>query len=295
MKKALTYSIIVGSSACPNNCKICISRMTPDLGLDNINPEKINWRRFQEATAIALSYEARNVLLTGKGEPTMFPGLITQYLYALSGQNFVKRELQTSGFLLAKGGLMDQFLNPWRDMGLNFVALSIYHYDPRKNIELFRPRTKRYYNLPRLIERLKKKDFNVRLSCCLLKGYIDSVEEVEKLIDFALLYDVDQLTLRRADISKEPVDADIAKFTANVRIDFKDPEFDSIISFIEKNGTLNDILPHGAKVFQLYGQNICISTGLTRDAGEDNVRQLIWFPQGWLTKSWEDVQGGREL
>jgi hypothetical protein len=64
---------------------------------------------------------------------------------------------------------------------------------------------------------------------------------------------------------------------------------------LKRKGTLCDILPHGAEVYEINEQNVCISTGLTRDAGEKEIRQLIFFPHGWLTTSWENIYGGRLL
>ena len=292
MQKALTYTIIAGSKACPNDCPICISKMTPDYELGTKEPE-VNWERFDKATTIALNHGAETALITGKGEPTLFPGQVTRYLLRLHGKPFDKRELQTEGSLLAKGGLYDDFLDVWRDLGLDTVAVSVYHYDGQKNKEVFRPKSGEYFNLAKLIEKLSSKGMNTRLSCVMLNNYVDNVEEVKKLIEFAKQNGVFQLTLRTADRPKTSLDSMVAEFVDKNRLD--NERLEVINNFLKENGGVCDILPHGAVVYEVGGQNVCITTGLTYNPGEKMIRQLIFFPQGWLTSSWEYVQGGRLL
>ena len=291
--KTLTYTIIAGNKSCPNDCPICISKMTPDYGI-KYKPIEVNWGKFEEATTIALNHKAENVLITGKGEPTLFPGQITQYMIRLYQKPFDRREIQTDGSLIAKGGLYDQFLDVWKDLGLNTISLSIYHHDKEKNKQVFQPRSGTYFNLPNLIERITSKDINVRLSCVMLDNYMDNVEEISNLIQFSKDNNVFQLTLRRADRPKHSLDETVASYVDKNRL--SDNKFRSIYEWVEKEGDFCYNLPHGASVFELDGQNICLSSGLTKfKKGDEDVRQLIFFPQGWLTTSWENVQGGRLL
>lgn len=288
-----TYTIIAGSRACVNDCPICISKMTPDYGIGKKEPV-INWRKFEEATNAALVYGAKNVLITGKGEPTLFPNHIDMYLKKLYNKPFAVRELQTEGSLLAKSGKYGDYLDKWRNLGLNTIAVSIYHYEKEKNKAMFRPKSGEYFNLSELINKLDKKEYNTRLSCVLLKNYIDSIEEVKNLINFAKENHIFQLTLRRADKPKKSLDKKVESFVGNHRL--SNERFNEITDFIQKEGDYCYSLSHGADVFEIYGQNVTITTGLTRNMKEkENIRQLIFFPQGWLTTSWENVQGGRLL
>jgi hypothetical protein len=290
--KALTYTIIAGSRACDNDCPICISKMTPDFGMGYGKPE-VNWENFDKATTVALNHGANNVLITSKGEPALFPGQVSQYLIRLYGKPFDRREIQTDGSVLARGGLYDEFLDVWKFLGLDVVAISIYHYDSRKNMEMFRPRSGKYFDLPKLIEKIHSKGMQTRLSCVMLDGYIDSVGEVESLIDFARDNNVFQLTLRRADMPKNPLDQAAAEFVDKYRL--SDEKSKEIENYLDKVGTKCYTSPHGAVVYEVYGQNVCITTGLSYDQGRDEIRQLIFFPQGWLTTSWENVKGNRIL
>ena len=293
MKYVSTYTLIAGSRACPYDCPICISKMTPSYGIGTGKPD-VNWHMFEKATQIALNHNARNVLITGKGEPLMFPGQVSQYLIRLYQKPFDKREIQTNGNELANGGrIYDEFLDVWKDLGLDTIAVSIYHYDLQKNKEMFRPRRGEYFDLPGLIGKINSRGITTRLSCVMLEDYIDTPEEVERLMDFAKQNNVFQLTLRTADYPESPLDAKVAQYIRENRL--SDEKLKVINEFIKREGTLTDILSHHAGVYELHGQNMCLTTGLTYDVGEDEIRQLIFFPQGWLTTSWVHVQGGRIL
>lgn len=289
MKRALTYTIIAGNRNCINDCPICISKMTPSNGIGYDEPE-VDWEKFREATEIAIKYNAENVLFTGKGEPTLYPEQISRYLSELYGKPFKRIELQTEGTLLAREGVHNEYLKEWRELGLSLIAISIYHYKSQKNSEMFRPKSGTHYDLPKLIEKLHSYDYEIRLSCVMLKDHVGSVEEVKNLIEFAKEYEVEQLTLRTADRPKEPLDMVVADFVDKSRLN--DDRIGEITDFLETMGKDLYTLPHGATVYDVDDQNVCMTTGLTDDKGKDEIRQLIFFPQGLLTTSWEDVEGG---
>jgi len=298
MKRVTTYTVIAGNKICPQDCPICIAEMTPDYGIGNKQPE-INWEKFRKATQIALNHGAQNVLITGKGEPTLFPFNISRYLMELEGKPFDRRELQTEGSLLARGGFYDGFLEEWHYLGLDTVAVSIYHYEAERNKEIFRPAYGRYFDLPKLVKKINSKGLSTRLSCVMLNGYTDSVEEVKRLIGFAKENDVFQLTLRMADKPLKIVEKgnDMAKYRGEFVDEHRlsERKLKDIADFLEADGTKCDVMPHGATVYEIDDQNVCLTTGLTQDGGKDDVRQLIFYPPDWLTTSWENVKGGRIL
>lgn len=285
--------MIVGSKACPNDCELCISKMTPDYGIGLALPP-VNWDRFETATRMALAHGAENALITGKGEPTLYPGQVTQYLIRLKDKPFSAREIQTEGSQLARGGLYNDFLTVWRELGLDTVAVSMYHYDMEKNQNLYRPRDGKFYDIPDLVDKLHEKDLNTRLSCVLMKGYVGDVDEVKNLIQFAKENKVFQLTLRSTGQPEKSLDQRVADFVDAHTV--SQENLAAITEFLEKEGSFCYSLPHGANVYEVYGQNVCMTTCMTTpERNEDKIRQLIWFPQGWLTTSWENVQGGRLL
>ncbi len=290
MKYANTFTIIAGNRNCTYNCDICISKMTPDYGIGTKEAE-VNWEKFDLATRVAKNYNANHVLITGKGEPTLYPAQITKYLHKLEGKGFDRIELQTNGSEITKGRLMDEFLEIWQDHGLTTVAVSIFHYDNQKNKMAFKPKSGQYPDLKDVIERIHANRMNTRLSCVMLDGYMDSVLEVQRLIGFAKQEGVFQLSLRSVDRPGKSLDLRVSDYIDKNRL--KPDRLKEISDYLETKGSRCDVLPFGAVVYEIDGQNVCLTTGLSRDVGKEDVRQLIFFPQGWLTTSWENVMGGR--
>lgn len=289
MEKAVTLTLIAGTRDCPNKCPICISNMTNTNGID-YQEISINTDSLRQSIQIALNHNTRNVLITGKGEPTFYPAQISKYLIEVKDKPFDKIELQTEGSNISKSGLIDDLLKTWKHLGLNTIAISIFHYDSKKNQIMFRSRDG--YYIPSLLSKLNKMNFNIRLSCVLTTNNIDNVDEVKSLINFCKDNNVMQLILRTVDVPRNTRNIKAKDETLTYKI--SDEKYSTIVEYI-KNGFLCDRLPHGAEIYEVNGQNVCITTGLTIDGGEESVRQLIFFPQGILTYSWETVHGSRIL
>jgi len=136
MVRTNTYTIMVGSPACVYKCPICIAKLTPKPPTINVD---VKWDTFDKATAIARDSGATTVLLTGKGEPLLFPEQVSLYLAHLSHFGFSNIEIQTAGVPLTDESLYrweDRF-KLWNYMGLNTVALSLYHYNESINREMY--------------------------------------------------------------------------------------------------------------------------------------------------------------
>ena len=70
---------IVGGLGCNAVCPYCVSKQTPTGGVTVEAPE-VDWVSFEDAAVAGLAWGAKTVLLTGKGEPTLFPEQLTEYL-----------------------------------------------------------------------------------------------------------------------------------------------------------------------------------------------------------------------
>lgn len=64
-------------------------------------------------------------------------------------------------------------------------------------------------------------------------------------------------------------------------------QYQSIRGYFDENGTTLLSLMHGAKVYDVSGQNVCFSDCLTKDGFTEDVRQLIFFPDGHLRFDWQ--------
>lgn len=289
--KIQTYSVLVGSRACDARCPYCVSKMTPAQGVGLKTPEVnpvlggVNWRNFKVGCRFAQDCGVSTVLLTGKGEPILFPGQITEFLRHLHDYRFPFIELQTNGIrLFQRKREYERYLKTWYKQGLTTVAVSIVHYENEKNGKIFQPNGC-YMDLVGLIGHLHSIGFSVRLTTMMYGGGIDCVEEVKRLIEFAKKNRVEQLTIRPIAMPEVSENPEVANWVAGHTVE-RDALF-KIRSWLNGNGTELMRLVHGAIVYDVRGQNICLSNCLTISSSSEEVRQLIFFPDGHLRYDWQ--------
>lgn len=280
--KIATWSIVVGTRACNAHCDFCISQSSQavddkTLVTDYIDINKIN---FDSAHKLAVMANATTVLLTGRGEPTLYPSLISQYLLWLKDSPIPFKELQTNGILLMK---MRDDLAYWRSLGLNTICLSCVSYCTRVNQETY---SKEYPPLVDTIQFLKGMGFTIRLSCMLLKGHIDNRDDLRMLIGFCKANGVQQLTVRpitAPDDATDSVSNWIKEHTVrnSLLIDME--------MMLKNEGKVLMRLPHGGIVYDFDGQNVCFTNCLTESKDQEDMRQIIFFPCGTLSYSWQNA------
>lgn len=284
-----TFSVVVGTRACNASCPFCISKQTGLFG----TPIKVNWRNFHVACRLAQKAETTTVLLTGKGEPTLYPEHITDTLVALQKYDFPLIEMQTNGMAMASGRVNDFTLRAWYDLGLTTIALSVVHWDSEFNRRIYDPKNHTYYNLDALISKLHDIGFSVRLCVMMLKGYVDSPSQVSCMIDFARIHKVEQLTFRNVHAIEVTDNPDVTQWTKKHALEAY--QVQDITRGVQGTGTLLHHLMHGMDVYDVNGQNVCLGNCLTRDANDkDEFRSLIFFPDGSLFYDWQ-FKGARIL
>jgi molybdenum cofactor biosynthesis enzyme MoaA len=277
-------SIVTGTSACNARCPFCISKMTPDfLGLQK---HTVNWRNFHVAAKLAKSCNAQTVMITGKGEPVLFPDEISGYLSALQKYDFPLIELQTNGILLWElKEKYEPYLREWYEKGLTTIALSIVHYDAEKNRSIYLPYKKSYIDLSGLIGHLHKIGFSVRLACIMIKDYIDTPQELEKLIAFAKVNHVEQLTARPVNAPAKSAHEDVMTWTHNHLIEKENVH--AVQTYLECVGHKIMQKSYGALLYDVHGQNVCFTNSLTLCPESEDIRQLIFFPDGHIRHDWQ--------
>lgn len=282
---AENFSIIAGTASCNASCPFCISKMT-GLAEVGFKPQPVNWRNFEKACLLAKQYQARSVIITGKGEPTLFPDQITQYLDRLEKHNFPLIDLQTNGVKLSQQEQKyEPYLKEWYNRGLAFIALSIVHYSAEENRKVYQPSAKNYIDLPRLADKLHAIGYSIRLSCTMFKEGIDSPAKVDKMVDYAKSLAVEQLTLRK--VSK-PVGSESKEvFDWASQHNLSDEQVEAIRLHIDQEGHRLAITGHGAGIYDIDGQNVCLTDALTLNPNSEDVRQLIFFPDGRIRFDWQ--------
>jgi len=285
--KIQTLSVVCGTRACNANCPFCVSQMTPSVDL---KPE-VNWRNFKRACRLAQIGGATTVLLTGKGEPTLYPKLILDYLTALNPWQFPFIELQTNGIRFGlfeekcdyteDGQTYVQWLRDWYNAGLTTICLSAVHYDWKKNKEIY---GKEYQPLSGIVNLLHHIGYTVRFSIMMMKDYIDNPDEVEKVIKFCKGQKIKQLTIRPI-TTPENVDNPISKWTEEHALESE--ELTDIQEWLIDLATPVLTLSHGATVYDYEGQNVCLANCLTTNKTDDDIRQIIYYPDGTVSYDWK--------
>ena len=276
--KIQTFSVVVGGKKCNATCPYCVSKMTGKEGCCTEKVEDINMRNFHKACKFAKMSGVSTVLLTGKGEPTLYPEHIKKYIEVLNDYDFPFIELQTNGILLKELSLQ---LAEWYHLGLTTVSLSCAHYDTFRNKDII---GEDFVSLENNIKLLHRIGFSVRVSCVMVKGYIDNISRVIGFTDICRKWGVEQFTVR-------PVSLPLYK-DHNTKVSEWAEEHLISQAYIERyfDGSSKTQLllelAHGAKVYDYDGQNISINTCLTESSNPDEVRQLIFFPDGHLRYSW---------
>jgi molybdenum cofactor biosynthesis enzyme MoaA len=279
------FSIVTGSPACMARCPFCVSGEA--INKENIKEPQVNWRNFEIAARIAEKGGSENVILTSRGEPTLFPKQISEYLDNLKRYNFPLIELQTNGIALAsQKEKYDPLLREWYKKGLTTVAISTTHYDSEKNRQIYIPYRDKYIDLPELVKELHGIGYSVRLAIVAFDGGIDNAGELEKMISFTAANKVEQLTIR-------PVNYESRRMEAQEWIQkrkLKPVQLADLRDYLENEGTRILSLPSLGEVYDVRGQNVFFSYPLnknTRDLNPDNARQIIFFPDGHIRYEWE--------
>lgn len=282
--KIQTFSIVAGTEACNARCPFCVSKMTVPNGVV-LKPIPINFQRFEIACKLAEKWGATTAMLTGKGEPTLFPEQVQAYLGAMNGR-FPIVELQTNGLWLAEDNpKVNHFLTEWKKCGLEMIAISVVHYTPEKNRQIYTPYKKDYIDLVALINKLHKFGYSVRISTILTRGYIDSIAEVKNMIDFCKRHKVEQLKFNPVTVPTVSRDDEAADWTRTHVL--SEWGLEKIKEHLRAKGTKLMELLHGGVIYDYEGQNVCMYNCLTRDASKEDIRQLIFFPDGHIRYDWE--------
>lgn len=280
--KIQTLSIISGGAACNARCPFCISQMT---GKD-VSFTPINIINFNKACRLAQINDVTNVIITGKGEPILYPDQITDFLKALKPFNFPIIELQTNAIRFSEQPeKYETYLKEWHKLGLTFIAISIVHYDPEKNRKNYIPYQKSYPDLEKLIAHLHGLGYSVRLTCTLVKGGIDSAKEAKEMINMAGKWKAEQLTLRKVAAPVKSQNAVVYSWTKAHELSKKDLE--GIEEYLFENGTKIASFDYGGAIYDVDGQNVCFTNALTLNKNTESFRQAIYFPDGHVRFDWQ--------
>jgi molybdenum cofactor biosynthesis enzyme MoaA len=237
-------------------------------------------KKFKRACRIAEQMRdgLMNVILTGLGEPMLAPQQIDNYLLAMDGR-FPRVDLQTNG-ILVKDNI--EWLKLWRDRGLSLVCLSVAgtsDYLSNKTMGI-----KADYDYWKTARMLKDIGLAVRLNCTMTKNGIHTPEDAWLIIDRAANAGIDQVTFREVEMPNVVMDDKVGKWVAANKAQGAAVR---LLHHLESRGAVRLLeMPHGGVVFDYGGQNVAIANCLTRSTDPNDIRSIIYFPDGRLQYDW---------
>lgn len=273
-----TLSVIAGTGACNATCPFCVSKMT---GQCNEKVPNINLRNFEIACRLAKRANVTTAMITGKGEPTLFPNQITKYIKLLFAAEIPLIELQTNGIKLADKEYFEKHVASWYAAGLTTIALSIVDSKQSSNAKIYGGD---HYDLIQLIAKLHSIGITVRLSVVLLRENCDHYF-FEKMLEFARTNSVEQLTFTPVNAPSNSQSLEIREWVSQNRPE--DGEMMALVEYVQHAGHKLLELPHGAVVYDVDGQNVCLSNCLSASANNGQIRNLIFYPNGRLAYDWQ--------
>jgi uncharacterized Fe-S cluster-containing radical SAM superfamily enzyme len=261
--------------------------MTPTSGMRS-RLEPFDQSALAEVARFAANHGVDQVMLTGKGEPTLWPAEIDACLSTIEPFNFPHVDLQTNGILIANGVIAPDVLSRWRDRGLGLASISLVHYDPVRNREVYLPYRERYPSLASIVDPIHAAGLAVRLALVMVAGYIEDAPAFADFLSVAKSLGVEQVTARpvnRPSISRsDSIGAYVDGHTVSAA------GLTRIATYLSGSRVVSH-LPGNGIVYDVNGISVCLATSLTHEGPGEVHRQLIAYPDGSVATSWESDAG----
>ncbi len=293
---------------CSAACNGCVALMTtnPDEYLALSFPG-VDYDHLDLAVDMAITRgNAESVIITGKREPTKHPQQVSDILEHLqrNGVNVVK-EIQTNALDIMQPAYVDRngWLDEWYDHGLRVVSLSVVDVEDRANTEYFCRGDNKYPNLENTVTTLQNKGFTVRLSLIMTHPYVDTPDDVERVVDYCREFDQVQLSIRPMRRTRDPPnfpagkkvwdwvgkntlsEAELQKIADHITANTKAP--DDISEYLAHDGVLYDYKgPKRNKRAQNLAFIDCITHQPEKEMADGVRRQLIYYTNGRISRDW---------
>jgi len=276
IEKIYSVSALVGDGSCNANCCFCAGKYLRPQAKEN----RLYDKNLEAAIKLSARYGGWSLSLTSSGEPTCDPDALTRALKiynkcAQQGAYFPNVNLFTNGILFGNESFCDKYLDAWRELGLNNVAVSIHAVDEKEQAAVYG--LKSYPKLEKIVENIEKHGLGVRGTLLLRRDGVDSYKKYESAVKTLISKGIDNIT-------SWPVgnpDATRNKYTPS-RIGLF-----SIRRWLHSNAKICHGHVWGGGVFDYNGNLLRYTDYVTKhDPKKDFVRQLVVFQDGTVAYSW---------
>ena len=286
-----TLSLVV-RAGCGAGCPFCIARQTPPTGEGANTLTGHATANLLKAFRLAEIGECTTALITSKGEPLNNPDQVEAYIRMAYDYNTPIVELQTNGLVFQRQDYTET-LERWRNLGLTTVAISCAGVDDKKNQEIYAPSATSKlanYTLESAVKSVLKAGLMCRLTVVMFKGGVDSLEAVDEVLRYCGDHGIHQVTLGQ--VTSPTISRDEKAMAWAEEHAISGSALADIIHAIDHNGTELLSLMHDAKVWDVHGVSVCVRRCLTKSREPDEIRSLIYWPDGKITYDWQ-YEGAR--
>ncbi|MFH1589756.1 MAG: radical SAM protein [archaeon] len=276
IEKIYSVSALVGNGVCNANCDFCAGKyLRPEAEIN-----KLYDKNLESAIKLSARYGGWSLSLTSSGEPTCDPKALTNALEvykkcADQGAYFPNVNLFTNGILFGDEDFCNKYLDKWRELGLNNIAVSIHEVDEEKQAKVYN--LKNYPKLEKIVSNVEKHGLGVRGTLLLRKGGVDNAKKYELAVKTLIEKGIDNIT-------SWPVGN-----PNNTRNEFTPSRIGlfSINRWLHKNAIKCHGHVWGGGVFDYKGSILRITDYVTKhNPKKDFVRQLVVFQNGTVAYSW---------
>jgi len=276
IEKIYSVSALVGDGSCNSNCGFCSGKYLRLQAKEN----KLYDKNLEAAIKLSSRYGGWSLSLTSSGEPTCDPEALTKALKiydkcAQQGAYFPNVNLFTNGILFGEESFCDKYLDTWRELGLNNIAVSIHAVDEKEQAAVYG--LKSYPKLEKIVENIEKHGLGVRGTLLLRRGGVDNSKKYEAAVKTLI-------GKRIVNITSWPIgnpDATRNEYTPSRMGLF------SIRRWLHSNAKLCHGHAWGGGVFDYNGTLLRYTDYVTKhDPKKDFVRQLVVFQDGTVAYSW---------
>lgn len=189
----MSLSFLPVAMACEASCKFCFSESSISSEQKKLVKD---FDKLDYWCETSKSAGAQRFVITGGGEPGILGLEKIKEVLTISSKHFNKNVLFTNGIFLLKNNNIKENVKKLKESGLSILSLSCHHSEQDKLTNIMGINTG-YLDILEAIKDMPTNDKpKVRLICVIQKGGVDSFEEIQRYINFAFKYNVEQICFK---------------------------------------------------------------------------------------------------
>lgn len=276
IEKIYSVSALVGNGSCNADCNFCAGKYLRPEAKEN----RIYDKNLEAAIKLSARYGGWSLSITSSGEPTCDPDALTRALEiykkcARQGAFFPNVNLFTNGILFGDEEFCNKYLDIWKKLGLNNIAVSIHAADEEEQAKVYG--VKSYPSFKSIVSNVEKHGLGVRGTLLLRKGGVDNYKKYKEAVKIIINKNINNIT-------SWPIGN-----PDGTRTEYTPSRYNlyGIRMWLRKNAKMCHGHVWGGGVFDYKGNILRYTDYVTRhNPKKDFVRQLVVFQDGTVAYSW---------